>query len=250
MDTFTLYASPTNQHRTAVVAPAAVLDSTDRLPTWHGNVVATASSAQENFEDGIVALLPLLQRVAFRMTRGPQDAEDLVQETVTRALTYRHQFRPDSNLRAWLITIMRSLAVSTYRRTRRAPQMQSMDESEMEAVLYRLSGVQGSPSAEHMMLHTWLDQDLVAALAGLPEHFRRAVELCDVEGLSYQQTARTLGCALGTVMSRLHRGRALLRTALTGSDIGLRPAAPVRTPAPRFMDVPAVWAAVPEERAA
>jgi DNA-directed RNA polymerase specialized sigma24 family protein len=107
--------------------------------------------------------------------------------------------------------------------------MQSMDESEMEEALYGPSGVHGSPSAEYVMLRTWLDRDLVAALASLPEHFRRAVELCDVEGLTYQQTAQSLDCPLGTVMSRLHRGRALLRTALAGSDIGLRPGAPVRT---------------------
>jgi RNA polymerase sigma-70 factor (ECF subfamily) len=197
-----------------------------------------------------VALLPLLQRVAFRMTNGAYDAEDLVQETVTRALTHRHQFRADTNLRAWLITIMRSLAVNTYRRARRAPQMQHLDESEQEQALYGPSGRHGSPSAEQMMLHTWLDQDLKAALASVPEHFRRAVELCDLQGLTYREAAQALGCALGTVMSRLHRGRALLRKALTGSATGLRAGAPVQALTRCCSDLTAERSAVPEVRAA
>ena len=167
-----------------------------------------------------------------------------------RALTYRHQFRRDSNLRAWLITIMRSLFVSAYRRKRRAPQVQSLSESEGEETLYGPGGTRGSPSAEHMMLHTWLDQELLTALASLPEHFRRAVELCDVDGLTYQETAQVMGCALGTVMSRLHRGRALLRKALTGSDLELRTGVPARAQTRHSIDVAAEHAVVAEVRAA
>jgi RNA polymerase sigma-70 factor (ECF subfamily) len=184
------------------------------------------------------------------MTYGSQDAEDLVQDTIIRALTHRHQFRDGSNLRAWLITIMRSIVVSAYRRKSRAPRVQVLNDGEMEDFLYGPGGLLGSPSAEHVMLHTWLDEELRAALASLPEHFRGAVGLCDVEGLTYQETAHVLGCALGTVMSRLHRGRALLRTALAGSDIGLRPAAPVPTHARRSTNVTSESAALPEERAA
>jgi RNA polymerase sigma-70 factor (ECF subfamily) len=184
------------------------------------------------------------------MTNGAHDAEDLVQETVIRALTHRHQFHADTNLRAWLITIMRSIAVTTYRRTHRAPQVQRLDESEQEQALYGPGGRYGSPSAEQMMLTTWLDQDLKAALASVPEHFRRAVELCDLHGLTYRQAAQALGCALGTVMSRLHRGRALLRKALTGSAISLRTGVPVRAQTRRSSDVTAQRTDVPEVRAA
>ncbi len=250
MDDYTLAAPLTGRHGTTMVSRASEQDRTGRRPAQLDTIDETPRSGQESLEDGILALLPVLHHVAFRMTRGPQDAEDLVQDTVMRALTYRHQFRRDSNLRAWLITIMRSLVVSAYRRKRRAPQVQSLSDSEGEEALYGPGGIQGSPSAEHMMLHTWLDQELLAALASLPEHFRRAVELCDVDGLTYQETAQVLGCALGTVMSRLHRGRALLRKALTRSDGEQRTGVPARVQTRCSIDVAPESAAVPAVRAA
>ena len=168
----------------------------------------------ENFEDGILAYLPVLHRVAVRLTRRPCDAEDLVQETVARALAYRAQFHPGTNLRSWLLTIERSIFLNSHRSVRCAPQLQSMDNLD-ENTLYSTSGVSASPSAEHVLLQGWIDDEIVDALRSLPEHYRRAVLLCDVQGLSYAEIAQQMGCALGTVMSRLHRGRALLRHALT-----------------------------------
>jgi RNA polymerase sigma-70 factor (ECF subfamily) len=148
------------------------------------------------------------------LTRRPYDAEDLVQETVARALAYRAQFHPGTNLRSWLLTIERSIFLNSHRRVRYAPQLQSMDNLD-ETTLYSASGVNASPSAEHVLLHGRIDDEVVDALRALPEHYRRAVLLCDVQGLSYAEIAQQMGCALGTVMSRLHRGRALLRQLLT-----------------------------------
>jgi RNA polymerase sigma-70 factor (ECF subfamily) len=149
-----------------------------------------------------------------RLTRRPYDAEDLVQETVARALAYRAQFHPGTNLRSWLLAIERSIFLNSYRSVRHAPQLQSMDNLD-ENTLYSASGVSASPSAEHVLLQGRIDDRIVDALRTLPEHYRRAVLLCDVQGLSYVEIAQHMGCALGTVMSRLHRGRALLRQALT-----------------------------------
>jgi RNA polymerase sigma-70 factor (ECF subfamily) len=168
----------------------------------------------ESFEDGILAHLPALHRVAVRLTRRPYDAEDLVQETVARALAYRAQFHPGTNLRSWLLTIERSIFLNSYRGVRHAPQLQSIDNLD-ENTLYSASGISASPSAEHVLLQGRIDDGIVDALRTLPEYYRRAVLLCDVQGLSYAEIAQQMGCASGTVMSRLHRGRALLRQMLT-----------------------------------
>jgi RNA polymerase sigma-70 factor (ECF subfamily) len=177
--------------------------------------------------DEVMEHLEVLHRVALRLTRRPQDAEDLVQETAARALTRRAQYQPGTNLRAWLLTIERSLFVSAYRRARRGPVTQRLDEVAEES-LYGWGARVTSPSAESALWQQWMDHDLVAALHALPEHYREAVMLSDVEGLSYAEMAQRMGCPLGTVMSRLHRGRMLLRRALTdgGRAPGVRVARP------------------------
>ena len=190
--------------------------------TEHGNqrdtpinrVTETPGPGDESFEDGILAHLPALHRVAVRLTRRQHDAEDLVQETVARALAYRALFHPGTNLRSWLLTIERSIFLNSYRSVHHAPQLQSMDNLD-ENTLYSMSGVSASPSAEHVLLQGRIDDEIVNALRLLPEHYRGAVLLCDVQGLSYAEIAQQMGCALGTVMSRLYRGRALLRHMLT-----------------------------------
>jgi RNA polymerase sigma-70 factor (ECF subfamily) len=192
----------------------------------------------DTFGDEVVGHLDVLHRVARRLTRQAQDAEDLVQETIARALDRRAQFHPGTNLRAWLLAIERSLFVDTYRRARRGPLTQSIDDVE-EGVLYSRDGMAPSPSAESALLQEWMDPDLVAALHTLPEPYREAVELADVEGLSYAQMMHRMGCPLGTVMSRLHRGRRLLRQALAdrGKDAEVpialvtRPVQPLRAAA-------------------
>jgi RNA polymerase sigma-70 factor (ECF subfamily) len=187
----------------------------------------TSGPGDENFEDGILAHLPALQRAAVRLTCRPYDAEDLVQETVARALAYRAQFHPGTNLRSWLLTIERSIFLNSRRSVRGAPHLQSMDNLD-ENALYSTSAVSASPSAEHVLLHGRIDDAIVDALRSLPEHYRRAVLLCDVHGLSYAEIAQQLGCASGTVMSRLHRGRTLLRQAL--AELHRHSNAPVTLP--------------------
>jgi RNA polymerase sigma-70 factor (ECF subfamily) len=167
----------------------------------------------DTFVDEVMEHLEVLHRVALRLTRQPQEAEDLAQETATRALTRRAQYRPGTNLRAWLLTIERSLFVSAYRQARRGPVTHSLDEVEAEN-LYGWGARVASPSAESALWQEWMDQDLVAALHALPERYREAVLLSDVEGLSYAEMAQRMRCPPGTVMSRLHRGRRLLRRAL------------------------------------
>jgi RNA polymerase sigma-70 factor (ECF subfamily) len=182
-----------------------------------GDRAPALQTGVQSFEDGLLRHLPALQRAALRLTRHPQEAEDLVQETMARALTYRGQFHSGTNLRAWLLTIERSIFLSAYRRERQMPRLQSMDDVD-ESTLYGAGERWASPSAEHVLVHVRMDEGIVAALRALPPHYRQAVLLCDVQGLSYAETAQQLGCALGTVMSRLHRGRALLRAALGGPD--------------------------------
>jgi RNA polymerase sigma-70 factor (ECF subfamily) len=184
----------------------------------------TPGPGDESFEDGILDHLPVLHRVAVRLTRRQHDAEDLVQETVARALAHRAQFQHGTSLRAWLLSIERSIFLNAHRRMRSTPRLQSLDEVN-ESTLYGAGLMGSSPSAEHVLLHGWLDDVIVEALGTLPAPYRLAVELCDVQGLSYAEIAQQMGCALGTVMSRLHRGRALLRRAL--AEPSGEPPAPV-----------------------
>jgi RNA polymerase sigma-70 factor (ECF subfamily) len=179
--------------------------------------------------DEVVDHHDVLSRVARRLTRQAQDAEDLVQETIARALSRRAQYQPGTNLRAWLLKIERSLFVSAYRHARRGPMTASIDEVE-EGVLYSRGGLVPSPSAESTLLQDWVDHDLVAAVKALPEHYRVAVLLSDVEGLSYAEILQRMGWPLGTLTSRLHRGRALLRRALMDRSAERAPGAPPAQP--------------------
>jgi RNA polymerase sigma-70 factor (ECF subfamily) len=158
----------------------------------------------------LVDQIPMLRRAALRLTRHEADAEDLVQETVTRALERRSQFQPGTNLRAWLFTIQRSLFINAYRRRRRVAWLGSLEDGDPGDTAEALT----TTSAEATMLEGWVDDDLRGALAALPEHYREMVVLRDVAQRSYAQIATDLDCPLGTVMSRLHRGRALLRQML------------------------------------
>jgi RNA polymerase sigma-70 factor, ECF subfamily len=195
----------------ASLAPSA--EHGDEQHTWIDGVRETPGPSDESFEDGILVHLPILHHVALRLTRRHHDAEDLVQETVARALAHQAQFQRGTNLCAWLLTIERSIFLNAHRRMRQAPPLQSMDAVD-ESTLYGTGAMHSSPSAEHVLLHGRIDDAIVEALRTLPAHYRVAVLLCDVQGLSYAEIAQQMGCALGTVMSRVHRGRALLRQML------------------------------------
>ena len=179
---------------------------------------AEASKRDEELEARFEAeALPLLQGLysaAFRLTRNAADAEDLVQETFLRAYRGFHQFEPGTNLKAWLYRILMNTFINTYRKKQREPQTVSDDEIE-DWYLYSKMTEQGAePSAEAEVIESLPDEDVQEALSSLPEQFRIAVLLADVEGFSYKEIAEITGVPIGTVMSRLHRGRKALEKRL------------------------------------
>ena len=167
------------------------------------------------FEDDVVSLLPQLYSAALRMTRNPADAEDLLQETLLRAYRGYGTFRAGTNLRAWLYRILTNSFINRYRRQSRQPVEVELGELE-DLYLYRRLGEQSGAtrSAEEEALERFVDEDIKAAVEALPENFRIPVLLADVEGFSYKEIARIMGVPIGTVMSRLHRGRKALEKAL------------------------------------
>ena len=156
-----------------------------------------------------------LYGVALRMTRNVSDAEDLVQETYTKALAAEDSFTPGTNLRAWLFRILRNTYISSYRKTQRSPLSTSADElSDGQLLDVAERTPRASLSAESQALELLGDDDIADALAALPDDFRTAVYLADVEGFSYQEIAEIMDSPVGTVMSRVHRGRKTLRGLL------------------------------------
>ena len=149
------------------------------------------------------------------MTRSPADAEDLVQETYAKAFAAYRTFQQGTNLRAWLFRILRNTFINDFRKAQRRPRFQPTDElrdAQMLDIETRSAG--GSRSAETEALELLGDDDVSAALAEIPEEFRTAVVLADVEGFSYREIADIMDSPVGTVMSRVHRGRKALRGLL------------------------------------
>lgn len=167
------------------------------------------------FENEALTHLDRLYSAALRMTRNPADAEDLVQETYVKALRGRDSFRPGTNMKAWLYRILTNAYINSYRKATRSPQT-SGDEEVTDWQLAKAAShdSQGLRSAEMEALDNTPDTVVAEAMAGLAENYRLAVYLSDVEGFSYKEIAAIMGTPIGTVMSRLNRGRAQLRKIL------------------------------------
>ncbi|MGQ0678390.1 MAG: sigma-70 family RNA polymerase sigma factor [Actinomycetota bacterium] len=172
----------------------------------------------KRFEQEALPLAGALYGGALRMTRNPSDASDLVQETFLRAFRSWKQFEPGTNLKAWMYRILTNLYITIYRSRKREPIMVSVTDAGDFDLYKNLVDQTGraSASAESIVLDSLGDEDIKKALADLPEEFRMVVSLADIDGFSYKEMADILGIPIGTVMSRLHRGRKALQKALWG----------------------------------
>jgi len=172
---------------------------------------------QADFEDDAMQYAPQLYTAALRMTRNPADAEDVVQETFLKAYRAYHTFEAGTNLKAWLYRILTNTYINRYRKKMRRPSEVDLGEIE-DLYLYRRIGsadaAVASRSAEDEVLDSFVDDDVKGAVEALPEHFRLPVLLADVEGFSYKEIAEIMDVPIGTVMSRLHRGRKALQKTL------------------------------------
>ena len=193
-----------------------VAEATEPKPVASSNE-ATQNVVSEDFEAGVLAQLDSLYRTALRLTRNPQEAEDLVQETMLKAFRFADSYQRGTNLRAWLFRILNTSAINRFRKQATHPVTTSLPEGE-DFYLYNrirdLTGQELNAAAEDEVLNQYLDEDVYRALNNLPLNFRMPVILADIEGLSYKEIAEALQIPIGTVMSRISRARRQLQQSL------------------------------------
>ena len=178
--------------------------------------IATEARDRVRFEEEALALSDQVFRVARHLASSRDEAEDLVQETYARAFRSWRSFTPGTNLRAWLLRILTNLNIDRGRRSQRAPQMTPLEANDY--YLYdKLAEADGAASDEDRVVERLSQDDIVAALSAVPHDFRDAIVLVDIGDFSYQDAAQILDIPIGTVMSRLHRGRRILKRELADS---------------------------------
>jgi len=178
--------------------------------------IATEARDRVRFEEDALALSDQVYRVARHLAPSRDEAEDLVQETYARAFRSWRSFTPGTNLRAWLLRILTNLNIDRGRRTQRAPQMTPLEANDY--YLYdRLAESDGSETDEERVVERLSQDDIVSALSAVPHDFRDVIVLVDIGDFSYQDAASILDIPIGTVMSRLHRGRRILKRELADS---------------------------------
>ena len=177
-------------------------------------VLESATDRNDRFERDALVFMDQLYAAALRYTKNPEDARDLVQDTYLKAFNSFHQFEEGTNLRAWLYRVLTTTFINTYRKDQRRPQLASGELEDWQLAEAQSHTSDLGKSAEVEALENLPDSDIKRALQGIPEEFRIAVYLADVEGFSYKEIADIVEVPAGTVMSRLHRGRKLLREKL------------------------------------
>jgi len=177
---------------------------------------------RSSFEDDVVVHLDSLYGVAVRMTRDNAAAEDLVHDTVLKAIRAWTQYQPGTNLKAWLLRILTNTFINRYRRG--GLERDVLEGPDADPLADRWIGaatMRGMREPERDALAPLVEAEVQRALDSLPEHFRMAIVLSDIEGLSYKEIADVMGCPIGTVMSRLHRGRSVLQQLLRAHAVAL-----------------------------
>ena len=193
---------------------AGTVDHVEAEPE-DGQRLATEARDRVRFEEDALALSEQVYRVARHLSNSKEDAEELVQETYARAFRSWRSYTPGTNLRAWLLRILTNLNIDRGRRSQRAPQMTPLEANDY--YLYdKLSaeGDGGQPADEERVVERLSQDDIVSALSAVPHDFRDVIVLVDIGDFSYQDAAQILDIPIGTVMSRLHRGRRILKREL------------------------------------
>jgi len=196
---------------------------------------------RSEFERQALVHLDALYGAAYRLTRNPRDAEDLVQDALLRAYKFWDSFQQDSNCKAWLLRIVTNTFINEYQRRKRSREVLDAATAEQDAtdgVLVQ-SSASDKQAPDQVLLSASVSDDVQKALEQLPDDFRTAVVLCDMQGLSYKEIAEIMECPVGTVMSRLFRGRKLLAAALKEFAVAegyVKPTAPASSDAPIDLD--------------
>jgi RNA polymerase sigma-70 factor (ECF subfamily) len=201
------------------VANAGTVDRVDAEPeAEEAQRLATEARDRVRFEEDALALSDQVYRVARHLAGSREEAEDLVQETYARAFRSWRQFTPGTNLRAWLLRILTNLNIDRGRRQQRAPQMQPLEANDY--YLYdKLADSGDGVSDEQRVVERLSQDDIVSALSAVPHDFRDVLVLVDLGDFSYADAAQILDIPVGTVMSRLHRGRRILKRELADSAL-------------------------------